>query len=347
MSKGSGYLLYEIVDTMYDYCFPILDKIGFKLDSIEDELFEGESDDLVRDISNIKQEIINYRKIVKPQRPTLRLLERSNQRYAPQDLEIYFDDIVDKSERIWDLLENYKEVAEALEATNESVITHKLNDIIRAPDDPVGRAAAADPDHERLRDEHRDAAVRPRRRALVPLPAGADGGHRGRADRLVPPQAVAVGGPGAADGGPDIMWSPWRMAYISAEHEHDHDGAACVFCDLPARGDDERTYILYRGARAFVIMNLYPYNNGHLMMVPYAHVDSLAALDEATLTELMGLAQRSQAVLAGPDAAPGLQPRHQPGPRGRRGDRRPRPHAPACRAGWATRTSCRPSETCA
>ncbi len=131
MSKGSGYLVYEIVNTMYDYCFPILDKIGFKLDSIEDALFEGESDDLVRDISNIKQEIINYRKIVKPQRPTLRLLERSNQRYAPQDLEIYFDDIVNKSERIWDLLENYKEVAEALEATNESVITHKLNDIIR------------------------------------------------------------------------------------------------------------------------------------------------------------------------------------------------------------------------
>lgn len=131
MSKGSGYLLYEIVDAIYDYCFPILDKIGFKLDSIEDALFEGHSKDLVRDISNIKQEIINYRKIVKPQRPTLRLPERHVQRYAPQDLEIYFDDIVDKSERIWDLLENYKEVAEALEATNESLITHKLNDIIR------------------------------------------------------------------------------------------------------------------------------------------------------------------------------------------------------------------------
>lgn len=131
MSKGSGYLLYEIVDTMYDYCFPILDKIGFKLDSIEDALFEGESDDLVRDISNIKQEIINYRKIVKPQRATLRLLERSNQRYAPQDLEIYFDDIVDAHERIWDMLENYKEVAEALEETNESVISHRVNDILR------------------------------------------------------------------------------------------------------------------------------------------------------------------------------------------------------------------------
>ena len=97
--------------------------------------------------------------------------------------------------------------------------------------------------------------------------------------------------------GPDIMWSPWRMTYISAEHTGDHDGPSCVFCDLPRRRDDERTYILYRGARAFVIMNLYPYNNGHLMMVPYAHVDSLADLDEATLSELMTLAQRSQAVV--------------------------------------------------
>lgn len=132
MSKGSGYLLYEIVDTMYDYCFPILDKIGFKLDRIEDALFEDEStEDMVRDISNAKQEIINYRKIVKPQRPTLSHIERGAQRHAPSALELYFGDIIDKSERIWDLLENFKEVAEALEATNESVITHRLNDIIR------------------------------------------------------------------------------------------------------------------------------------------------------------------------------------------------------------------------
>ena len=127
MSKGSGFLLYEIVDQMFDYCFPILDKIGFKLDTLEDAIFEGQSNELVRDISNVKQEIINYRKIIKPQRPTLRMLERAVQRYAPDDLEIDFDDIVDKNERIWDSLENYKEVADALEATNESVITHRLN----------------------------------------------------------------------------------------------------------------------------------------------------------------------------------------------------------------------------
>jgi ATP adenylyltransferase len=94
------------------------------------------------------------------------------------------------------------------------------------------------------------------------------------------------------------MWSPWRMSYVSAEKEHGFEGPSCVFCSLPAQDDDERTYILYRGARAFVIMNLYPYNNGHLMVVPYAHVDSISALDGETLTEMMGLVQRSQAVLA-------------------------------------------------
>ena len=93
------------------------------------------------------------------------------------------------------------------------------------------------------------------------------------------------------------MWSPWRMSYVSAEKGAGPDGAACVFCDLPSRHDDARSYILYRGARAFVIMNLYPYNNGHLMVVPYAHVDALGALDEPTLTEMMTLAQRSQAVV--------------------------------------------------
>jgi len=129
--KGSGYLLYHVLDDLFDYCFPILDKIGHKLDRIEDEMFEGRSEEVVRDISNAKQEIISYRKIIKPERSTLRLLERHVQRFLPQDLELYFDDIVDATERIWDLLDNYKEVVEALEATNESVINHKQNDVLR------------------------------------------------------------------------------------------------------------------------------------------------------------------------------------------------------------------------
>jgi magnesium transporter len=130
-SKGSGYLLYHVLDDLFDYCFPILDKIGYKLDRIEDEMFEGRSEEVVRDISNVKQEIISYRKIIKPERSTLRVLERQVERFLPEELELYFDDIVDASERIWDLLDNYKEVIEGLESTNESVISHRQNDILR------------------------------------------------------------------------------------------------------------------------------------------------------------------------------------------------------------------------
>ena len=130
-ARGSGRLLYEILDDLFDYCFPILDKIAHKLDVIEDEMFEGRSQEVVRDISNVKQEIISYRKIIKPERSTLRVLERRVESFLPEELELYFDDIVDAAERIWDLLDNYKEVVEALETTNESVISHQQGDVLR------------------------------------------------------------------------------------------------------------------------------------------------------------------------------------------------------------------------
>jgi magnesium transporter len=130
-ARGSGRLLYEILDDLFDYCFPILDKIAHKLDGIEDEMFEGKAEEVVRDISNVKQEIISYRKIIKPERATLRVLERRVESFLPEELEEYFDDIVDAAERIWDLLDNYKEVIEALESTNESVLAHRFNDVLR------------------------------------------------------------------------------------------------------------------------------------------------------------------------------------------------------------------------
>jgi magnesium transporter len=129
--QGAGYLLYKIVDECVDASFPMLRKMGNKLERIEDDIFEGRSAEVVRDISNVKQEIINFRKVIRPQRVAFRDLERTKQRYLAQDLDIYFDDIVDASERIWDMLENYKEVVEALEATNESAISHRVNEVLR------------------------------------------------------------------------------------------------------------------------------------------------------------------------------------------------------------------------
>jgi magnesium transporter len=122
-SKGTGYLLYKIVDTCVDASFPMLRKMGAKLDQLEDDIFEGRSAKIVEEISNAKQEIINFRRVVRPMRAVLRDLQ--------EDLDIYFDDITDAAERIWDVLENYKEVAEALEDSNESVLSHRLNDSLR------------------------------------------------------------------------------------------------------------------------------------------------------------------------------------------------------------------------
>jgi magnesium transporter len=131
-SKGAGYLLYKIVDECVDASFPMLRKIGNKLERVEEEIFEGDnSAEVVRDISNVKQEIINFRKIVRPQRPAIADLERNKARYMADDLDIYFEDINDASERIWDMLENYKEVVEALESTNEAQIAHRTNETFR------------------------------------------------------------------------------------------------------------------------------------------------------------------------------------------------------------------------
>jgi magnesium transporter len=130
-SKGSGYLLYKIVDTGVDASFPMLRKMGLKLERLEDDIFEGRSSEIVRELSEAKQEIINFRKITRPQRAVLRDLERTKQRYLQEELEIYFDDISDAAERIWDTLENYKEVIEGLESTNESVLSHRLNETFR------------------------------------------------------------------------------------------------------------------------------------------------------------------------------------------------------------------------
>jgi len=90
----------------------------------------------------------------------------------------------------------------------------------------------------------------------------------------------------------ETLWAPWRASYVMEEKP-----PGCVFCVLPAGGDDAAAHILYRGTHCFVILNAYPYNNGHLMVVPYTHIADLADLDGATAGEMMALAQRSLIVL--------------------------------------------------
>jgi ATP adenylyltransferase len=82
------------------------------------------------------------------------------------------------------------------------------------------------------------------------------------------------------------LWAPWRLQYVTQEKP-----GGCIFCDKPKIGDDRANYILRRGKTAFVILNAFPYNNGHLMVAPFAHISALEELPSETLYEMMDLAQ--------------------------------------------------------
>jgi len=80
------------------------------------------------------------------------------------------------------------------------------------------------------------------------------------------------------------LWAPWRMAFIEPKIAPQPD---CIFCTHPSEDRDEENHILYRGKYCFMMLNLYPYNNGHLMIAPFEHVSSIELLDATTLAELM------------------------------------------------------------
>ena len=81
---------------------------------------------------------------------------------------------------------------------------------------------------------------------------------------------------------PDLLWAPWRLEYI----EKATPTGGCIFVDLPSQEDDRQNLILYRGQNAFVMLNAFPYTNGHLMIAPYQHTAELEDLDDATLLEI-------------------------------------------------------------
>jgi ATP adenylyltransferase len=91
------------------------------------------------------------------------------------------------------------------------------------------------------------------------------------------------------------IWAPWRLPYVKDASKDSE--SECIFCTKPAEEDDEANLIVHRGQLCFVILNLFPYTNGHLMIAPYAHLGALPDLDADTTAEMMALAQRAMTVL--------------------------------------------------
>jgi ATP adenylyltransferase len=87
------------------------------------------------------------------------------------------------------------------------------------------------------------------------------------------------------------IWAPWRLAYVKDASKDIEE--ECIFCAKPAAGDDEANLIVHRGEHCFVILNLYPYTNGHLMVAPFEHLGRIQDLPVEVVAEMMGLAQQA------------------------------------------------------
>ena len=92
-----------------------------------------------------------------------------------------------------------------------------------------------------------------------------------------------------------ILWAPWRIEYIEDMDKDNTSG--CIFCEKPGENEDTKNLIVFRGRQAFVIMNRYPYNNGHLMVVPFQHTCELSGLNDKEKLEIFDLLALSQKVL--------------------------------------------------
>ena len=130
-SQGSGYLLYRIIDRLVDYCFPILNKIGANIETVEDTIFSDRARGTVREISALRRDVISFRRIIWPMRAVIGSLEPKIRRFTKMDMEVYFGDTVDHVDKIWDALDEYKEIIEGLNDTYDSLATNRTNEVMR------------------------------------------------------------------------------------------------------------------------------------------------------------------------------------------------------------------------
>lgn len=133
MSQGAGFLLYEITSELFTACFPLLDAIEDEIGVVENDVFgeEVHHRDMLQDIMRLKKNILTFYRIIVPQRAVVAQLEHKNKKFLPKDLEVYFDDIVDQIEKMYNTLENFKALVQNLHDTNESIISHNTNKVMK------------------------------------------------------------------------------------------------------------------------------------------------------------------------------------------------------------------------
>jgi magnesium transporter len=131
IKNNAVYLIYRILDKLIDTRMPMLDHIDDHIGQIQEEIFNGHEKKMVREIAVVKHDIIDFRKAIKPQRMVLESMARAIPKITDETFFKYSSEVIGSNIKVWNTLENHKEMIEALEHTNESLLSHKLNDTMK------------------------------------------------------------------------------------------------------------------------------------------------------------------------------------------------------------------------
>ena len=131
MGHGAGRLLYNLLDRIVDYIFPMLSKVSMKIGDIEENMFTRNTRDILQQISLVRRDVIALRRVMRPQLSIIQNLEREDRPYIQEDLDVYFGDIADAFARASDSVEEYRDVIDGLAATADSVTSYRINEVMR------------------------------------------------------------------------------------------------------------------------------------------------------------------------------------------------------------------------
>ncbi|MCL2474698.1 MAG: magnesium transporter CorA family protein [Chloroflexi bacterium] len=131
---GSGYLFYNIIDRLVDYCQPIIDKMMDNLDNVEVEVFNAgtkSNQSLLKKVSYLRRDTISFRRTMWPMRALINGMEARISKYISKNMSAYFGDLIDHMDRVWDALEEVKEIAEGLFSSYSAISLDRTNDVVR------------------------------------------------------------------------------------------------------------------------------------------------------------------------------------------------------------------------
>jgi magnesium transporter len=131
MGRGASRLLHDVIDSLVDYCFPILYKVDANIREIEDDIFTEEVPDVVREISWVRRDIIALQRIVKPQISIVANLEHKDRPFIREELDVYFGDVLDHLYKAWDMLEDHRDVIEGLSDTANTLTSYRINEVMK------------------------------------------------------------------------------------------------------------------------------------------------------------------------------------------------------------------------